>query len=302
MPVKIPNELPASEILSRENIFVMNEHRATSQDIRPLRIGILNLMPTKIITEIQLLRLIGNTPLQVEVDLLHPSTYQSKNTSAEHLLKFYKTFEQISALKYDGFIITGAPIEHLDFEDVAYWNELKQIMEWSTTHVTSTLHICWGAQAGLYYHYNIKKQPLTTKQFGIFKHQVNEVNVPLVRGFDEWFLAPHSRYTQVTTKDVEEQSQLQILAKSESAGVYLVISRDGKQVFITGHAEYDPETLKVEYERDLSKGLDIRVPQNYFPNDDPSKEPMVTWRAHANLLFSNWLNYYVYQVTPFELD
>lgn len=301
MPVKIPNDLPAREVLASENIFVMDENRATSQDIRPLKIAILNLMPTKKETEIQLLRLIGNTPLQVEVELLHPETYQSKNTSADYLFKFYKTFSDINDQRFDGLIITGAPVEQMKFEEVAYWEELTKIMDWSKEHVTSVLHICWGAQAGLYHHYGIPKYALTTKKFGVYSHYANYANVPLLRGFDDRFFMPHSRHTEIRRADLKQVEDLMILCESAEAGPCIVASKDGTQVFITGHAEYDPETLKSEYDRDISKGLEIGVPQNYYPQDDPNQPPMVLWRSHANLLFSNWLNYYVYQVTPYDL-
>lgn len=302
MPIKIPDNLPAIDVLAQENIFVMGEERAAHQDIRPLKIVILNLMPTKIVTETQLMRLLGNTPLQVEVDLLNTSTYVSKNTSKDHLENFYKTFDEIRHRKYDGMIITGAPVEKLDYEEVEYWEELKEIMEWSKHNVTSTLHICWGAQAGLYYHYGIPKWELENKMFGIFPHYVTNNTTMLIRGFDDEFFAPHSRHTEVRREDVKKVEELEILAESVEAGVYLMRSRDNKQVFVTGHSEYDWDTLKSEYERDVALGLDIEVPFNYFPQDDPTKKPLVRWRGHANLLFCNWLNYYVYQETPFNLD
>lgn len=302
MPVKIPDNLPAVEILTKENIFVMSEKRALHQDIRPLEILILNLMPTKITTEIQLLRLLGNTPLQVDVTLMHPESYQSRNTPAEHLLKFYKTFSELKDHKFDGLIITGAPVEHLRFEDVAYWDELTQIMEWSKTNVTSTFHICWGAQAGLYYHYGIPKYRLKMKQSGVFEHTANVKHCRLLQGFDDVFYAPHSRHTEIRREDIEKIEDLEILSESEEAGIYIVASKDGRQIFVTGHSEYDPLTLQSEYDRDVRKGLDIELPRNYYPNDDPSKQPIVRWRAHSNLLFSNWLNYYVYQVTPYDLN
>ena len=301
MPIKIPDALPASEILSNENIFVMTEFRAMHQDIRPLKIAILNLMPTKIVTETQLMRLLSNSPLQVEVDLLQTKTYTSKNTPAEHLSTFYKTFDDIKDQNYDGLIITGAPIEHLDFEQVEYWNELEEIMSWSNHHVTSTMHICWAAQAGLYYHYGIPKYPLDKKMFGVFKHSIHKKNVHLLRGFDDIFPAPHSRHTEIRKEDIEKVDALDLLCESEVAGVYIVQSKGGRHIFVTGHSEYDPLTLKYEYDRDFQKGSDIEVPQNYFPDDDPSKSPIVRWRGHSNLLFSNWLNYYVYQVTPYDL-
>lgn len=302
MPIKIPNDLPATEILSSENIFVMHEERAYHQDIRPLKIVILNLMPTKIQTETQLLRLIGNTPLQIEVDLLYPRNHKSKNTSQEHLNAFYKTFEEIKDKKYDGMIITGAPIEHLDFEEIDYWEELKGIMEWSKKNVYSTLHICWGSQAGLYYHYGIKKYDLDKKMFGVFKHKITKKNVKLLRGFDDEFYVPHSRHTGVRKSDIEKVEKLNILAESKESGVCIVSTKGGRQIFITGHLEYDPLTLKGEYDRDINKGLKIEVPRNYFPDDNPKNKPIVRWRSHANLLFSNWLNYYVYQETPFKLS
>ncbi|MDK2798524.1 MAG: homoserine O-succinyltransferase/O-acetyltransferase [Clostridiales bacterium] len=302
MPIKIPDNLPATEVLNNENIFVMTEKRAIHQDIRPLKIAILNLMPTKITTETQLLRLLGNSPLQVEIELLHTKTYKSKNTSEEHLLTFYKTFEDIEDQKFDGMIITGAPVETLNFEEVDYWEELTQIMNWSVHNVTSTLHICWGAQAGLYHHFNIPKYPLSKKMFGVFSHTICKKNVKLLRGFDDEFFAPHSRYTEIRSEDIDKVSHLDILSVSEVAGLYIVATKDGRQIFVTGHSEYDAETLKQEYERDITKGLNIAVPENYFPNDNPSNPPVVKWRSHANLLFSNWLNYYVYQETPYNLS
>lgn len=302
MPIKIPDDLPAFDILVKENIFVMGEHRAFHQDIRPLKIGILNLMPTKIITETQLLRLLGNTPLQVDIVLLQPKTHKSKNTPEEHLIQFYKTFDMVEDQKFDGMIITGAPVEHLSFEEVDYWEELRAIMEWTKDNVMSTLHICWGAQAALYYHYGIEKYLLNEKMFGIFSHRITKNNVRLTRGFDENFNVPHSRHAETRREDVEKIDELEILAESEEAGVYLVASKDGRRVFVTGHPEYDALTLKTEYDRDIQRGLDIKVPKNYFPDDDPNNMPIVTWRGHANLLFSNWLNYYVYQETPYDLS
>ncbi|MFE5318650.1 homoserine O-succinyltransferase [Paenibacillus sp. NPDC056579] len=301
MPIKIPDHLPAREILLNENIFVMDETVAFHQDIRPLRIAILNLMPTKETTETQILRLIGNTPLQVEFVLLHPKTHTSKNTSAEHLEQFYKTFDDVRNERFDGLIITGAPVEQLDFEDVNYWDELQQIMDWSRDHVTSTLHICWAAQAGLYHHFGVPKYGLEQKMFGVFTHIVSTQNVKLLRGFDEMFFVPQSRHTEVRKEDIEKHPELEILSESPEAGVYLVGTKDGKQIFVTGHSEYDACTLKYEYDRDINKGMEVAVPKNYYPNDDPTKPPLVSWRAHANLLFSNWLNYYVYQETPFDL-
>ncbi len=302
MPIKIPDNLPAAEILSNENIFVMTEERAMHQDIRPLKIAILNLMPTKIVTETQLLRLVGNTPIQVDIVLLHPQTHTSKNTPEEHLATFYKTFDVVKNERFDGLLITGAPIETMPFEEVTYWDELKAIMDWSLTNVYSTFHICWAAQAGLYHHYGIPKYPLPEKMFGVFRHKINKKNVMLFRGFDDEFFVPHSRHTGIKREDIEKVSELEILSESDESGVYIVKTQGGRQIFVTGHSEYDPLTLKAEYDRDVSKGLNIKVPQNYFLDDDPAKEPIVKWRGHANLLFSNWLNYYVYQQTPFDLN
>ncbi|MCG7409828.1 homoserine O-succinyltransferase [Paenibacillus sp. ACRRX] len=301
MPIKIPDHLPAKEILTQENIFVMDESRAYTQDIRPLRIVILNLMPTKETTETQLLRLIGNTPLQVDVTLLHPATHVSKNTSAEHLSSFYKTFEDVENEQFDGMIITGAPVEQMEYEEVTYWKELCDIMEWSKDHVTSTMHICWASQAGLYYHYGVPKHPLSNKCFGVFHHSLSKENVKLTRGFDELFLVPQSRHTEVRREDIEQKKGLEILSESDEAGVYLVASEDGRHIFVTGHSEYDTCTLKWEYDRDVAKGMEMELPCNYYPNDDSTKTPRSTWKGHANLLFSNWLNYYVYQETPYEL-
>ena len=301
MPIKIPNELPATKVLNDENIFVITETRALTQDIRPLQLLILNLMPTKVVTETQLARLLGNTPLQVEVELLKMSTHKSKNTSEEHMLTFYKTFETIKDRKFDGMVITGAPVEHLEFEEVEYWDELCEIMEWSKTHVTSTFHICWGAQAALYYHYGIKKYPLKEKLFGVFPHTVERKSSMLFRGFDDVFLVPHSRHTTVLREDIEKVPELKILSVSKEAGVYAVATDRGRQIFITGHSEYDADTLKKEYLRDKDAGLPISVPKNYFPNDDDSKAPVVTWRSSANLQYSNWLNYFVYQTTPYDI-
>lgn len=302
MPIKVPDNLPAAEILTNENIFVMTEDRAAHQDIRPLRIAILNLMPTKIVTETQILRLLGNSPLQVEIELLHPRTYTSKNTPEEHMISFYRHFDEIKDEKFDGLIITGAPVEHLDFEEVTYWEELKGIMDWSAHNIFSTFFLCWAAQAGLYHLYGIRKYPLPDKKFGVFSHKVNKKNVKLLRGFDDEFYAPHSRHTEVRREDIEKVPELEILAESPEAGVYLVASKDGRQVFVSGHSEYDPQTLKCEYDRDVCRGLDITIPKNYFPDDDPAKDPLVKWRGHANLLFANWLNYYVYQETPYDLS
>ena len=301
MPINIPDGLPAVSILENENIFVMTKGRAEHQDIRPLKIVILNLMPKKIETETQLLRLLGNSPLQVDIEFLQVSSHVSKNTSAEHLLAFYNTFDEIKDRRYDGMIITGAPVENMPFEEVDYWEELCRIMEWSKTHVYSTLHICWGAQAALYYHYGINKYPLDSKMFGIFKHTITKQNCNLLRGFDEEFWAPHSRHTAVKIEDIEKYEELEVLAKSEEAGVYLIAERSGRQIFVSGHSEYDRHTLHEEYHRDLEKGLDIQMPRNYYPDGDTSKKPPIRWRSHANLLFSNWLNYYVYQSTPFDL-
>ncbi|MGM9521896.1 MAG: homoserine O-succinyltransferase [Oscillospiraceae bacterium] len=302
MPIKIPNGLPAAQTLESENIFVMTETRATAQDIRPLKIAVLNLMPTKIATETQLSRLLGNTPLQVELELLQTSTHKATHTSEEHMLAFYKTFDDVKDNKYDGLVITGAPVEHIPFEEVNYWEELCAIMEWSKTHVHSTFHICWGAQAGLYYHYGIKKYPLEKKLFGVFPHHVDYKKSILMRGFDDEFMVPHSRHTTIHREDVERVPGLRILASSDEAGVYAMATSRGRQIFITGHSEYDKDTLKSEYLRDKNQGLPIDVPKNYFPDDDPEKEPVVTWRAHANLLYSNWLNYFVYQMTPYNIS
>lgn len=302
MPIKIQKDLPAKAILESENIFMMDEERALSQDIRPLEILILNLMPLKEETETQLLRALSNTPLQVDCTFLMLSSHISKNTSSSHLNKFYITFEEIRKKKFDGMIITGAPVENMEYEEINYWEELSVIMEWSKTHVTSTLHICWGAQAGLYYHYGIPKYPRKKKLSGIYLHQVLDRKVPLVRSLDDYFYCPHSRYTEVREEDVKQQPELVILAKSEEAGVFLVMSRDGKQVFMQGHPEYDRMTLNNEYHRDLNKGLDPEIPCNYYEDNDPFSMPVLKWRNMANTLYSNWLNYYVYQVTPYLLD
>ena len=301
MPIKIPNDLPAVQTLADENIFAMTETRAITQDIRPLKLLLLNLMPTKIDTETQFSRLLGNTPLQIELELIHTKTHKSKNTSQEHLLAFYKTFDDIRDLNFDGMIITGAPVEQMEFEEVTYWQELCEIMEWSKTHVQSTLHICWGAQAGLYYHFGIGKQALPEKLFGVFEHTVDRKSSILFRGFDDVFMAPHSRHTTIRREDVEAEPALKLLASSEKAGVYAMATEGGRQVYITGHSEYDADTLKKEYLRDKNAGLPISVPENYFPNDDDTLPPRVTWRSHANLLFSNWLNYFVYQATPYDI-
>jgi homoserine O-succinyltransferase len=300
LPIKIPDHLPAKEILNNENIFVMDESVAYRQDIRPLKVAILNLMPTKETTETQILRLLANTPLQVEFVLLHPKTHTSKNTSPEHLEMFYKTFDDVKHENFDGMIVTGAPVEHLDFEQVNYWEELKEILTWTKDHVTSTLHICWAAQAGLYHHFGVPKYMLEEKMFGVFPHATNVKNVKLLRGFDEVFYVPQSRHTEVRREDIEPIEHLEILSESEEAGIYIVASKDGRQIFVTGHSEYDPLTLKWEYDRDIAKGMTCAVPKNYYPDDDPSKYPVTQWRAHASLLFSNWLNYYVYQQTPYE--
>ena len=302
MPLNISDNLPAVKILENENIFVMKETRAVHQDIRPLQILIFNLMPVKITTETQILRLLSNTPLQVEITLINTKMHLSKNTPKEHLDSFYKTFDDVSGHKYDGMIITGAPIEHLEFEQVDYWEEMVRIMNWADRHVTSTLYICWASQAGLYHHYGIPKYMMKEKMFGVYRHRIYNMTNPLTRGFDDVFLAPHSRYTEVRKEDLEKVEDLEILADSEEAGIYLVASRDLKRVFVTGHSEYDPLTLKSEYDRDVAKGLDIRIPSNYFRNDDPEQMPMVKWRSHASLLFSNWLNYCVYQITPYVLE
>ena len=301
MPIQIPNDLPAAGTLKQENIFVMPERRAVSQDIRPLEIVLLNLMPTKVATETQLSRLLGNTPLQVHLELMHMSTHQSKNVSQEHLLNFYKTFDELKDRKFDGMVITGAPVEQMAFEDVDYWQELCQIMEWSKTNVHSTFHICWGAQAGLYYHYGVNKQPLPEKLFGVYPHKADYKRAILLRGFDDTFMVPHSRHTTVLREDIEKVWDLRIIASSDQAGVYAVQTKGGRQIFVTGHSEYDAETLRNEYLRDKNLGLPIHVPENYFPNDDDSKDPVVSWRGHANLLFSNWLNYFVYQTTPYDI-
>lgn len=301
MPIRIPNNLPAREVLESENIFVMTEARAESQQIRPLRIGLLNLMPTKITTETQLSRLLGNTPLQVELFLIQVSSHQPKNTPQEHMIAFYHSFEEIMDAYFDGFIITGAPVEKLSFEQVEYWQELCRIMEWTKTHVHSTLHICWGAQAALYYHYGVQKELLPEKLFGVFRHRVVYKNPILLRGFDDEFWVPHSRHTTVRREDVEAIPEIKILAASEEAGLYAMSTQYGHQLFITGHSEYDPETLNLEYLRDKNAGMEIQVPKNYFPDDDDTKAPVVRWRGHANLLYSNWLNYIVYQTVPYDV-
>ncbi len=301
MPIKIPNELPAAKTLAEENIFVMAETRAVEQDIRPLQILLLNLMPTKVVTETQFSRLLGNTPLQVELTLMHTRSHRSKNTSEEHLLAFYSTFDEVKHRNFDGMVITGAPVEHMEFEEVEYWDELCEIMDWSRTHVHSTFHICWGAQAGLYHHFGIGKHTLDQKMFGIFPHRADYKRSMLFRGFDDVFMVPHSRHTGVARADIEAVPELKILASSEEAGVFAVTTKEGKQIFITGHPEYDADTLKKEYLRDVAAGKPIELPKNYFPQNDPTQEPPATWRSSANLLYSNWLNYFVYQTTPFDL-
>ncbi len=301
MPIKIPDKLPATQQLRKENIFVMSETKAMHQDIRPLKIVIVNLMPTKITTETQLLRLLSNSPLQVEIDFLQMESHSSKNTSTEHLKTFYKSFDEIKDWRYDGMIITGAPVENMPFEEVDYWGEIVKIMNWSTTHVTSTLHICWGALAGLYYHYGVPKHSLPEKCSGVFRHRVRRSTSKLVRGFDNVFYAPHSRNSEVRREDIEKNPELEILAESKEAGVYIVTTKGGRRIFVTGHSEYDATTLRDEYFRDLDKGLNPKIPCNYFPKNDPSKRPIVRWRSHAYLLFSNWLNYFVYQITPYDI-
>ena len=301
MPIQIPNDLPAAETLKNENIFVMNQTRAETQYIRPLEIVLLNLMPTKIVTETQLSRVLGNTPLQVHLELMMISSHKSKNTPEEHLLSFYKTFDELKDRKFDGMVITGAPVENLPFEEVDYWDELVQIMEWSKTHVHSTFHICWAAQAGLYYHYGIQKRQLPEKLFGVYPHHADYKRAILLRGFDDEFWAPHSRHTTIDRADVEAVPGLKILASSDEAGVYIIMNKAGRQIFVTGHSEYDPDTLEREYLRDKAQGLPIHVPVNYYPNDDDTKPPVVRWRGHGNLLYSNWLNYFVYQTTPYDI-
>lgn len=302
MPIKIPDKLPAVSQLESENIFVMTETTAARQDIRPLKLAFVNLMPEKIITETQILRYLSNSPLQVEIEFVHMSTHRSKHTPQQHLLTFYKTFDEIKHQKFDGMIITGAPVESLAFEEVDYWPELCEIMAWSLTHVTSTFHICWGAQAGLYYHYGIPKHPLGKKMFGVFEHGVNRTTSKLMRGFDSTFYVPHSRHTTVLREDIEKVDALEILSESKEAGVYIVFTKAGKQIFVTGHSEYDADTLHREYMRDLQKGVVIGMPHGYYPNDDPTKPPMMRWRSHASLLYANWLNYFVYQITPYNIN
>ncbi len=301
MPIKVVGDLPAKAVIEKENIFIMDADRASIQDIRPLKIVILNLMPLKHETEIQLLRALSNTPLQVDVTFLYVESHISKNTPASHLNSFYSKFSEVKDKKFDGLIITGAPVETLEFEEVTYWDELKEIMEWSDKNVTSTLHICWGAQAGLYYHYGIHKTILPEKKFGIYEHKTLHRKVPLLRGFDDVFLAPHSRHTDVSKEEIEKNPKLQIIAESDEAGVYIIIAEEGKRIFVMGHPEYDRNTIDLEYRRDLDKGLDIKMPVNYYPDDNMDNKPLLTWRGHANGLYTNWLNYYVYQRTPYEL-
>ena len=302
MPIKIQSDLPAKAELEEENIFVMDENRAISQNIRPLEIIVLNLMPIKQDTELQLLRGLSNTPLQIDVTFLQMSSHVSKNTSASHIKKFYQTFEEIKNNNYDGMIITGAPIEKLDFEEVNYWDELTTVMEWSKKHVTSTIHICWGAQAGLYYHYGIKKELLPKKLSGVYKHRVMNRKEPLVRGFDDVFMAPHSRYTQASRQQILDNPRLKVLADSDEAGIYIVLGDGGKEIFVMGHPEYDRLTLDQEYKRDIDKGIEPDLPVNYYPDDDCNRKPLLSWRSHANNLYTNWLNYYVYQITPYDLN
>jgi len=301
VPIQIPNDLPAAEVLQQENIFVMKQTRAETQEIRPLEIVLLNLMPTKIVTETQLSRVLGNTPLQVHLELMMMSSHKSKNTPQEHLLSFYKTFDELKDRKFDGMVITGAPVEHLEFEKVSYWEELCRIMEWSKTHVHSTFHICWAAQAGLYYHYGVQKKVLPEKLFGVYPHRADYKRAILLRGFDDEFWVPHSRHTTVLREDIEKIPGMRIIASSEEAGVYIMLNKEGRQIFVTGHSEYDIDTLEKEYLRDKNAGLPIHVPVNYYPNDDDTKPPIVRWRGHANLLYSNWLNYFVYQTTPYDI-
>ncbi len=301
MPVRIPDDLPARTELAEENIFVMGDGRAAHQDIRPLRIAVVNLMPTKMVTETQLLRLLGNSPLQVGISFVRMGSHESKNTPIEHLEAFYEPLDRVFHERFDGLVVTGAPVETLPFEEVDYWSEFRELMDWSRSNVWSTLHICWGAQAGLYHRYGIQKFPLREKMFGLFRHRALDLTEPLLRGFDEEFLAPHSRHTEVRASDIESEPALKLLAVSEEAGVYMAASRDGREVYVTGHPEYDRLTLKAEYDRDVAKGLPIKPPANYFPGDDPRLPPLMTWRSHAHLLYANWLNYYVYQATPFDL-
>lgn len=301
MPIKIPDKLPAAEQLQNENIFVITKEHAVKQDIRELRILILNLMPDKITTEMQLARLLGNTPIQVQLELIYPSSHIPQNTPKEHLLDFYKSFDDVKDQFFDGMVITGAPVELFSFEEINYWPELCEIMEWSKTHVTSTLHICWGSQAALYYHFGLQKNLLAKKLFGVYKHKADYKKSILLRGFDDIFWVPHSRHTTITTESIANHKDINILASSDEAGVYIASTKNGRQIFVMGHAEYDYDSLYKEYKRDVDKGLDISIPENYFPNDDPTLEPIVNWRGHANLLFCNWINYYVYQATPFDI-
>lgn len=301
MPIRVQNDLPVKEILEHENIFVMDEYRAAHQDIRPISIGLLNLMPLKEDTELQILRSLSNTPLQVDVTFVRMTSHVSKNTSTSHIFKFYEAFEDIKNQKFDGFIITGAPVEQMEFEEVDYWDELTEIMEWTKTNVTSTLHLCWGAQAGLYYHYGINKEMLPKKLSGVYRHRVRNRKIPLVRGFDDVFMAPHSRHTEVPQRLLEDDDRITILADSLQAGVFLCMAEEGRQIFVMGHPEYDRMTLDSEYKRDMGRGLNPQIPENYYPDDDPENKPVLTWRAHANNLYTNWLNYYVYQVTPYDL-
>ena len=301
MPIRVQNDLPVKEILEQENIFVMDEYRAAHQEIRPISIGLLNLMPLKEDTELQILRSLSNTPLQVDVTFVRMTSHVSKNTSTSHIYKFYEPFEEIKNRKFDGFIITGAPVEQMAFEEVDYWEELTEIMEWTKTNVTSTLHLCWGAQAGIYYHYGINKTMLSKKLSGVYRHRVRNRKIPLVRGFDDVFMAPHSRHTEVPQQLLEEDDRITILADSLQAGVFLCMAQEGHQIFVMGHPEYDRMTLDAEYKRDMGRGLNPQIPENYYPDDDPENKPVLTWRAHANSLYTNWLNYYVYQVTPYDL-
>lgn len=301
MPLNLPDQLPAVELLKKENIFIMDSGRATEQDIRPLRIVVLNLMPLKITTETDLVRLLSNTPLQLELEFMKLKSHTSKNTSIEHMKQFYKSFHKMRDQRYDGMIITGAPVEQMPFEDVTYWEELKEIFDWAKTHVTSTLYICWAAQAGLYHGYGIKKYPLDKKMFGVFKHTFNDPHNAISRGFDDEFFVPHSRHTEIRREDILNVPELTLLSESDESGVYMVMARNGREFYITGHSEYSPNTLDTEYKRDLHKGLPIEIPRNYYTEDDPNKMPLVKWRAHANLLFTNWLNYFVYQETPYDI-
>ncbi len=302
MPLRLPDQLPAIAQLEQENIFVMDDTRATGQDIRPLKIAILNLMPLKITTETDLIRLLSNTPLQVEICFMKVKSHTSKNTPIEHLMQFYRDFDEMKKEKYDGMIITGAPVENLDFEEVTYWDEMKEIFDWAHTHVTSTLYICWAAQAGLYYHYGVPKYPLDEKMFGVFEHKALQPKNQIFRGYDDVFFAPHSRHTEIRKEDILKVKELDLLSESPQAGVYMVMGRGGRELFVTGHSEYSPYTLDTEYKRDVEKGLPIAIPQNYYPGDDPTQPPIVRWRAHGNLLFTNWLNYFVYQLTPYDIN